>query len=114
MRKVLVGLVSVGLMLEMLCACGSQTEKVIPNEVNNEKSPVEIEETERDVLPDKSEKVIEIPGLKSQYKLIVVNDQHIIVPDGDYISEKVKKSSNVLLCFRILTEKLRRKRGRKW
>lgn len=38
MRKVLVGLVSVGLMLEMLCACGSQTEKVIPNEVNNEKS----------------------------------------------------------------------------
>lgn len=56
MRKVLVGLVSVGLMLEMLCACGSQTEKVIPNEVNNEKSPVEIEETERDVLPDKSER----------------------------------------------------------
>ena len=49
MRKVLVGLVSVGLMLEMLCACGSQTEKVIQNEVNNEKSPVEIEETERDV-----------------------------------------------------------------
>ena len=46
MRKVLVGLVSVGLMLEMLCACGSQTEKVIPNEVNNEKSPVETEETE--------------------------------------------------------------------
>ena len=37
MRKVLVGLVSVGLMLEMLCACGSQTEKVIQNEVNNEK-----------------------------------------------------------------------------
>ena len=37
---------------------------------------------------NKSEKVIEIPGLKSQYKLIVVNDQHIIVPDGDYISEK--------------------------
>ena len=67
MRKVLVGLVSVGLMLEMLCACGSQTEKVIPNEVNNEKSPVETEETERDVL----------------------------------------------LCFQILTEKLRRKRGRK-
>lgn len=99
MRKVLVGLVSVGLMLEMLCACGSQTEKVIPNEVNNEKSPVEIEETERDVLPDKSEKVIEIPGLKSQYKLIVVNDQHIIVPDGDYISEKSEEIEQRVAMF---------------
>ena len=66
MRKVLVGLVSVGLMLEMLCACGSQTEKVIQNEVNNEKSPVEIEETERDVLPDKSEKVIDFSDLEFQ------------------------------------------------
>ena len=99
MRKVLVGLVSVGLMLEMLCACGSQTEKVIPNEVNNEKSPVEMEETERDVLPDKSEKVIEIPGLKSQYKLIVVNDQHIIVPDGDYISEKSEEIKQRVTMF---------------
>lgn len=99
MRKVLVGLVSVGLMLEMLCACGSQTEKVIPNEVNNEKSPVEIEETERGVLPDKSEKVIEIPGLKSQYKLIVVNDQHIIVPDGDYISEKSEEIEQRVAMF---------------
>lgn len=39
MRKVLVGLVSVGLMLEMLCACGSQTEKVIQNEVNENANP---------------------------------------------------------------------------
>lgn len=113
MRKVLVGLVSVGLMLEMLCACGSQTEKVIQNEVNNEKSPVEIEETERDVLPDKSEKVIEIPGLKSQYKLIVVNDQHIIVPDGDYISEKSEEIEQRVTMFSNSDGKLRRKRGRK-
>lgn len=33
-------------------------------------------------------KEIHIPGLSKQYKIIVVNDQHIIIQDGDYTDEK--------------------------
>lgn len=35
-----------------------------------------------------NDKEINIPGLTRKYKLIVVNDQHIIIPDGDYAAEK--------------------------
>lgn len=34
------------------------------------------------------EKEIEIPGLQKEYTIAVVNDQHIIVEDGDYAKEK--------------------------
>ncbi|WP_455502957.1 metallophosphoesterase family protein [Blautia sp.] len=34
------------------------------------------------------EKEIEIPGLQKEYTIAVVNDQHIIVEDGDYTKEK--------------------------
>lgn len=34
------------------------------------------------------EKEIEIPGLQKEYTIVVVNDQHIIVEDGDYAKEK--------------------------
>ena len=33
-------------------------------------------------------KKIHIPGLSKQYKILVVNDQHIIIQDGDYMGEK--------------------------
>lgn len=91
-----------------ICACNSSKNSISTN--TEEQPSAEITPTESISWDNKE---INIQDLKKEYKLIVVNDQHIIVPDGDYISEKVKKSSNVLLCFQILTEKLRRKHGRK-
>lgn len=55
-----------------------QQESVISeNEKNNLESVVMLDE-----------KQIIIPGLQDEYKVVFVNDQHIIVPDGNYMDEK--------------------------
>lgn len=66
-----------------ICACNSSRSNI---STNTEEQP------SAEIIPTESvswdNKEINIPDLKKEYKLIVVNDQHIIVPDGDYISEK--------------------------
>ena len=44
-------------------------------------------------------KKVHIPGLTKQYELIIVNDQHIIVPDDDYILEKNDEINQRVMLF---------------
>ena len=46
------------------------------------------------------EKEVEIPGIQKEYTIAVVNDQHIIVEDGDYTKEKEEEveSRHDLFC----------------
>ena len=77
-----------------ICACNSSRSNISTN--TEEQPSAEITPTES-VSWDNKE--INIPDLKKEYKLIVVNDQHIIVPDGDYISEKSEEIEQRVAMF---------------
>ena len=77
-----------------ICACNSSRSNTSTN--TEEQPSAEITPTES-VSWDNKE--INIPDLKKEYKLIVVNDQHIIVPDGDYISEKSEEIEQRVTMF---------------
>lgn len=77
-----------------ICACNSSRSNTSTN--TEEQPSAEITPTES-VSWDNKE--INIPDLKKEYKLILVNDQHIIVPDGDYISEKSEEIEQRVAMF---------------
>lgn len=77
-----------------ICACNSSKSNISTN--TEEQLSVEITPTES-VSWDNKE--INIPDLKKEYKLIVVNDQHIIVPDGDYVADKSEEINQRIALF---------------
>ena len=77
-----------------ICACNSSKNSISTN--TEEQPSAEITPTESISWDNKE---INIQDLKKKYKLIVVNDQHIIVPDGDYISEKSEEIEQRVTMF---------------
>ena len=77
-----------------ICACNSSKNSISTN--TEEQPSAEITPTESISWDNKE---INIQDLKKEYKLIVVNDQHIIVPDGDYISEKSEEIEQRVAMF---------------
>ena len=77
-----------------ICACNSSKNSISTN--TEEQPSAEITPTESISWDNKE---INIQDLKKEYKLIVVNDQHIIVPDGDYISEKSEEIEQRVTMF---------------
>lgn len=85
---------TMSLFMGVLCACFSKS-------TTEEQQPSESPQQEFQQTSNFSwvEKEINIQGLSSQYKLIVVNDQHIIVPDGDYIVDKTEEINQRVALF---------------
>lgn len=92
------GILLTGLFAGILVACKSKIETT-SGDVKNQSEENTTNSTEENTALSLEKKEIDIPGLKKQYKLIIVNDQHIIVPDGDYISEKSEEIEQRVTMF---------------
>lgn len=85
---------TMSLLMGVLCACFSKS--TIKEQQPSESPQQEFQQTSNFSWVEKE---INIQGLSSQYKLIVVNDQHIIVPDGDYIVDKTEEINQRVALF---------------
>lgn len=96
-----------------LCACSSVQVTLDRDGTDQNQGSVEIDKatqkigqenvnSEIDVLKDTlvlDEKEVIIPDLEKEYKFVFVNDQHIIVLNGEYIDEKSEEVSQRYAAF---------------
>ena len=94
MKKKIIGIVSICILGMGMCACYSRENAVQKTELE-EQTPDSPQKTNIDFV----NKEIDIPDLSKQYKLIIVNDQHVIVANGDYVADKSEEINQRIALF---------------
>ena len=94
MKKKIIGIVSLCILGMGMCACYSRENAVQKTELE-EQTPDSPQKTNIDFV----NKEIDIPDLSKQYKLIIVNDQHVIVANGDYVADKSEEINQRIALF---------------
>ena len=94
MKKKIIGIISICILGMGMCACHSRENAVQKTELE-EQTPDSPQKTNIDFV----NKEIDIPDLSKQYKLIIVNDQHVIVANGDYVADKSEEINQRIALF---------------